>query len=122
LRIADDIEANVDVLKMLDTPRKARAALYPQTLHGLNAVIFGVAGAVSGSNADAAIEAILDIGQLAVLRKSDRAFAALPLRELATAGFEMLIERCLALGLAHLILNNGDYKSYVENRKALGLA
>lgn len=121
LRVADDIEANVDVLRMLDAPRKSRAALYPNTLHGLNAVMFGAAAAVSADNVDAAIETVLDIGRLAVLRKSDRALTALPLKELATAGFEMLIERCLALGLADRILKNPDYKSHVEDRRALGL-
>lgn len=121
LRVAEDIEANVDVLAMLAAPRKARAAMYPATLHGLNAVIFGVSASVTAGNADAAIETVLDIGRLGSLRKRDRAFAGLPLRELATAGFEMLIERCLALGLADRILKNPDYKAHVADREALGL-
>jgi SpoVK/Ycf46/Vps4 family AAA+-type ATPase len=122
LEVAEDIEANVDVLKMLDTSRRARAALYPATLHGLNAVIFGVAAAVRSTNVDACVETVLDIGALGTLRKQDRFFASMPLREIATAGFEMLIGRCLAAGLADRILQNPEYKSHVSARQGLGLA
>jgi SpoVK/Ycf46/Vps4 family AAA+-type ATPase len=121
LMVADDIQANVDVMQMLTETRRNRAALYPATLHGLNAVLFGVVASISAQNTDAAIETVLDIGKLSSLRKGERIFASLPLKELATAGFEMLVERCLTLGLADRILKNPDYSAYVADRKTLGL-
>ena len=121
IRMAEEIEVNVDVVRLLGTPHHERLALYPASLHGLNAVIFGIAGIVNADNIGAAIECTLGIGELEGAGTQGGQFAALPLRELATAGFEMLIERSFALGLAEHILDNPAYKKHIAMRKSLGL-
>ncbi|WP_460275523.1 ATP-binding protein [Celeribacter sp. ULVN23_4] len=121
IRMAEDIEANVDVVRLLSTPQHERPALYPASLHGLNAVIFGIAAVANADNIDAAIECILGIAELEGAGKRGGQFAALPLRELATAGFEMLIERSFALGLADRMLDNPSYKKHIAKRVSLGL-
>lgn len=118
LRIAEDIEANVDVMALLAAGKKQRAALYPASMHGLNAVIFGISSSVQAETLDAAVETVLGIGDLG---KRNKTFSALPLKEIATAGFEMLIERCFTLGLADQVLKNISYQEHVAAREEMGL-
>lgn len=122
LRVADDIEATVDIVALVAAKRGERGRLYPPSLHGLNALIFGLVGYVKPENAEAVIEVMLDIGELRDLVPDPVKVAGLPLRELATAGFEMLIERCLALDLADTILSHPAYLAHLERRAADGLA
>jgi len=65
---------------------------------------------------------MLDIAELREMVTDPPKAAGLPLRELATAGFEMLIERCLALDLADVILDHPAYLAHLERRAADGLA
>lgn len=122
LQVADDIEASVDIDALVASDRAERAVLYPTTLHGLNALIFGLAAYVNEGNASAVIESLLDVGELRKLRPDADGLKLLPLQELSTAGFEMLIERCLALGLAETILNHPAYAAHMAERRDLGLA
>ena len=122
LPVADDVEAGVKVDEMVRATRDERAAMYPETLHGLNALVFGLVGYASPSNFEAVVETLLDIGDLARRRPDAAAFRALPLAEIATSGFESLIGRALALGLADRLLAHPSYKAHTERRAALGLA
>jgi hypothetical protein len=45
--VADDIAASVHVQEMLEADPKGRLALYPQSLNGLNALVFGLVGAAN---------------------------------------------------------------------------
>jgi hypothetical protein len=45
----------------------------------------------------------------------------MPLAELTTYGFELLIRRGLDLGLAESFLESRAYRDYAEERQALGL-
>ncbi len=119
--VADEIAATVQVGVMLAAPRKDRVAMYPSSMHGLHALIHGLAGALSGDNAPAAIETLADVRHLARLR-TEPIFTRMPLAELTTHGFEMLIRRGLELGLQDAFLASPAYRDYAEERKAAGLA
>ncbi len=118
--IADDIAATVQVTQMLAADPKTRLSLYPQTLHGLRALVFGLVGLLDATTASAAIDILADLRRLDRLRP-EPAFQRLPLGELATWGFEMLIRKGLADGLADAFLNSPSYRDYAAEREALGL-
>ena len=121
LRAAEDIEATVNVEALAKSERKDRPALYPETLHGLNALVIGLAGYANEDTLDAVIECTLDIALLQRAKPKSAALKALPLRELATAGFEMIIEGALEKGLAEQILVHPAYKEHQARRSAEGL-
>ena len=119
--VADDVDATVQVDAMLAEPRRARAALYPATMHGLHALVHGLVGRLDAETAPAAIETMADLRDLARLRPED-GFARMPLAELTTHGFEMLIRKGLDLGLEEAFLASSAYRDYAAERKAAGLA
>ena len=119
--VADDVAATVQVGEMLALPRRERVARYPATMHGLHALIHGLVGALDPETAGPAIETLADVRRLADLRPED-GFARMPLAELTTHGFEMLIRRGLDLGLGDAFLASPAYREYAEERKAAGLA
>lgn len=118
--VADDIAATVQVTEMLSADPKARTAMYPATMHGLNALIYGLVGALGPTTAPDAIAIMADLRRLADLRP-EPAFRRMPLGELATYGFELLIRRGLDLGLGAAFVESRDYRAYAEERAALGL-
>ncbi len=118
--VADDIAATVQVTEMLAADGAARIAMYPATMHGLNALIFGLVGALKATTAGDAIAIMADLRRLAELRP-EPAFGRMPLGELATYGFEMLIRRGLELGLGPAFVESRAYLAYAEERAALGL-
>jgi len=119
--VADDIAASVRVDEMLAATRKDRAALYPSSMHGLHALVHGLVGAISAESATAAIETLADVRRLADLREEPE-FRRMPLAELTTHGFEMLIRRGLDLGLQDAFLASPAYRDYAAERKAAGIA
>jgi len=119
--VADDVAATVQVGEMLAHPRAERVAMYPVTMHGLHALIHGLVGALGPETVGAVIETMADVRELARLRPKD-AFARMPLAELTTHGFEMLIRKGLDLGLGDAFLASPAYRDYAEERKAAGLA
>jgi hypothetical protein len=114
--IADEIEASVQVAEMLETPRRDRAELYPATLHGLTALIYGLVGAVDERTLPAGIEILADMRHL-----DSPAFRALPLSELASFGFELLIGRALEKGWQEAFAHSDAYADYAREREAAGL-
>lgn len=121
MRAAEDIAATVNVAALVAAKRKDRPPLYPETLHGLNALIFGLAGYLNDDSIDAVIECTLDIALLQRAKPKAQALKALPLKELATAGFEMVIQSSLNKGLAQRILDHPAYQQHQATRKAQGL-
>jgi hypothetical protein len=119
--VADDIAATVQVGAMLEAGRETRLALYPATMHGLNALVYGLVGALEARTAPAAIEVMADIRTLGEFRP-EPVFKRLPLGELATYGFELLIRRGLEKGLGETFLASPAYRAYAEERRAMGLA
>jgi len=118
--VADDVATTVQIGEMLEADRAARLGLYPVTLHGLNALVYGLVGSLSAGNAETVIEVIADIPSLAE-RREEAAFRRLPLAELCTHGFEMLIRRGLDLGIGERFLAAPAYRAYAAERKAAGL-
>ncbi|MDT8857556.1 MoxR family ATPase [Paracoccaceae bacterium Fryx2] len=118
--IADDIAATVQVTEMLDLGPKARLPLYPVTMHGLTALIYGLIGIADARTLPGVIEIMAEIRHLSRLR-GDPALACLPLAELCTYGFETLIARALEKGLQAAFLTSPAYAAYAAERKAAGL-
>jgi SpoVK/Ycf46/Vps4 family AAA+-type ATPase len=121
LTVADDIAAAVSVEDLLRAPRAERAPLYPDTLHALNALVFGLVGATRAEALEAQMEALLDLRRLRALRPGDAALARLPLEELSVNGFEMLFAKALDMGLEDAILKSPAYRDYMDERAAIGL-
>jgi MoxR-like ATPase len=122
LPIADDVAATVRIDEMIGVGRDERLALYPTTLHGLNALVFGLVGYLNARNLEPVVETLLDIAGLAARRPDEPALRALPLAEMTTAGFEALIGRALAQGLADRLIAHPAYLAHAERRAELGLA
>jgi MoxR-like ATPase len=119
--VADDVAATVQVGEMLAHPRRERVAMYPATMHGLHALIHGLVGALGPETVGAVIETMADVRELGRLRPAD-GFTRMPLAELTTHGFEMLIRKGLDQGLGEAFLSSPAYRTYAEERKAAGLA
>jgi hypothetical protein len=111
--LADEIAATVQVAEMLATPRKDRGPLYPRSLHGLTALVYGLIGAVTKDTLPAAIEILADLRGLRDL--------GLPVSELASFGFELLITRALDRGWADVFATSAAYADYAAERQAAGL-
>jgi hypothetical protein len=118
--VADDIAASVHIGEMLMSDPKARLALYPHSLHGLNALVFGLVGAANSETMPAVIEALEELRHLAE-KRSEPAFAALPLAELCTFGFEMLMAKALKQELTEAFAKSPAYAAYAADRQAAGL-
>lgn len=114
--LAEDISANVKIDEMLARKRAERADLYPGTLHGLTALVYGLVGAVTLDTLPAAIEILADMRGLSGLAKR-----GLPINELASFGFELLIARAIESGLQEVFARSDAYAGYAAERRAAGL-
>lgn len=114
--LADEITATVHIAALLDTPRPDRAALYPRSLHGLTALVFGLTGAVTQDTLSAAIEILADLPAL-----DTATHGGLPLAELAGFGFELLIARAFDHGWQEAFATSAAYAAYAAERRAAGL-
>ena len=112
--VADDIAATVQIGLLLGTPRADRAPLYPRGLHGLTALAFGLVGGVTRDTLPAAIEILTDLPDLPDPQ-------GLPLSELASFGFELLIARALDQGWADAFATSDAYAQHAARRQAAGL-
>ncbi len=119
--IADDIAATVKVTEMVKAKREERIKMYPNSMHGLNAMVFGLLGMAEEANADAVIEIMVDLGRLKDLRPETPEFKQIPLKELSTHGFESLLGKLMDKGLHQIILDNPAFQDYTAEREALGL-
>ncbi|MCB6179279.1 MoxR family ATPase [Rhodobacter sp. Har01] len=113
--LADEIAATVQIDALLAAPRADRAALYPRTLHGLTALVYGLVGSVTEQTLPQAIEILAD------LRGLPGAPPGLPLADLASFGFELLIGRALDKGWQEAFATSDAYAGYAAERQAAGL-
>ncbi|WP_298836809.1 MoxR family ATPase [uncultured Roseobacter sp.] len=118
--VADDIAATVHIDALLSAADKDRPGHYPTTLHGLNAVVFGLVGAASEARMSPAIDAMEAIRHLDALRPG-QGFTALPLSELCSFGFEMLMARALREDTADAFAGSDAYARYAADRQSAGL-
>ena len=115
--IADDIAATVQAQAMLEERGAARLALYPANLHGMTALVYALVTLAEAENMGAVIEVMAGIGTLAEVRRGP-GDAGLPLGELVTYGFELLIERALANGWQEAFRTSEAYAAYLGTRAA----
>ncbi|MEM9736879.1 MAG: ATPase, partial [Pseudomonadota bacterium] len=118
--LADEIAASIHIEDLLAAEPGKRWALYPATLHGLNAVVFGLIGALEKSSVGPSVEVMEGIRHLGAHR-SEEAFSRMPLAELCTYGFELLIRKALDDGLGEQVLATAAYQAYAKDREAAGL-
>jgi hypothetical protein len=119
--VAAEIAATVAVDELLHAAPQERAALYPASMHGLTALVFGVVASADRASLPAAIEVMAGIRHLGRLR-TEPGFAGLPLAELCTYGFELLIGKALKAGWQDAFLASRAYADYAAERQAAGLA
>lgn len=119
--IADDIAATVKVAQMIKVKREERIEMFPASMHGLNAMVFGLLGMVDEKNAEAVIEIMVDLGKLKTLRPEQPLFQQMPLKEFSTHGFESLLGKLMDKGMHQTILENPAFIEYSAEREALGL-
>ncbi|WP_299028234.1 MoxR family ATPase [uncultured Sulfitobacter sp.] len=115
--IVDEIAATVSAQAMLEVRGAERLALYPTSLHGLTALVYAVVTLADKVTLPAAIEVMAGIGTLARDRP-DAAYTRLPLGELVTYGFELLIDKALAQGWQEAFRGSAAYGEYLEARAA----
>ncbi|MEW9920152.1 AAA family ATPase [Marimonas sp. MJW-29] len=119
--IAEDIAATVQATAMLEVEGLERLALYPASLHGLTALVYALVTLADERTLGAVIEVMAGIRELAG-KRDEAAFASLPLGELTTYGFELLIDRALANGWQEAFRTSDAYAAYAAEREAAGLA
>jgi MoxR-like ATPase len=118
--IADEIAAQAQVAEILEAIPRARTALYPATMHGLYGLIYGLVGVADAARVGDVAEVMAGMRALAQGPRGAE-FAALPMAELCTHGFEMLIAKALAAGFAEALLDVSAYADYAADRRAMGL-
>lgn len=114
--IVDDIAATVQAQAMLEERGAARLALYPASLHGLTALVYALVTLAQEETLPQVIEVMAGIATLAQERASPD-FARLPLGELATYGFELLIDKALAQGWQEVFRSSQAYADYMADRE-----
>ncbi|MBS1300735.1 AAA family ATPase [Loktanella sp. SALINAS62] len=111
--IARDIASTVQARTMIDAPAAERPDLYPRSLHGLTALTYAL---IALADRDTLPRVIDVMAGLTDLRDHDRRFAALPTQELATYGFELLIDRALAQGWQEAFRESASYSRYLSHK------
>lgn len=115
MAVADEIAALVAVDYLIATPRSRRAEFYPETLNGLVGLIYAVIARADAETMPAVIDILADLPGL-----RGEARRALPLAELASFGFELLIRKALNEGLAEAFRHSESYAAYAAERKEAG--
>lgn len=126
--VAEDIEATVQVAEMIKKPRKERMAMVPKTMYGLNAMVFGLVGALDQKNVLPIAEVLIDLADtkkfLESRTEADRKeFQKMPLKELATYGMETLMNNMQKdMKIVDTFIRSDSYAEYAKSRRDIGLA
>lgn len=112
--LEQEIAATVQVADMIAAAPRDRVALYPESLHGLTALVYALVTLAERDTLPEVIAIMAGIRHLADRRGGD--FARLPLAELTTHGMELLIERSLAQGWQEAFRDSAAYAAYVAER------
>jgi len=116
--IVDDIAATVQAGAMLEAKGAARDQMYPSSLHGLTALVYALVTLSDEATLPDVIDVMAGIGHLARTRATQE-FARLPLGELVTYGFELLIDKALANGWQEAFRTSQAYAEYLAEREAM---
>ncbi len=117
--IADEIAATVQLDAMLSAPTRERLPLYPASMHGLSALVYALINRADADRLPRIIEIMAELRELGARRGAP--FTAMPLGELCTHGFELLIRKALDAGWQDAFLTSPAYAAYAEDRRAAGL-
>jgi len=117
--IAEDIAATVQLEALLEAQAGNRLALYPSSLHGLTALVYALVTRADAARLPAIIEIMAELRALGAARGAP--FDAMPLAELGTHGFELLLARALDEGWQQAFLDSPAYAAYAAEREAAGL-
>lgn len=117
--IAQDIAATVQLDAMLQATLQERLSLYPASMHGLSALVYALVTRADARSLPRSIEIMAEIRTLGTARKAP--FSAMPLAELCTHGFELLIRKSLDHGWQDAFLTSAAYADYARERQAAGL-
>ena len=113
-----DIAASLRVDEMIAASPADRWALYPVSLHGLTALTYALIGAATRDTLPPVIALMAGIAQLSRHREGLR---GLPLAELCTHGFELLLQKALAEGWEDVFAASPDWQAYARARAEAGL-
>ena len=111
-QVAAEIEALVSLQEIIEAPKAKRAALYPTSINGLVGLIYALVAQAD----QATISDTIDI--MADLKSVDA--PGLPLAELTSFGFEILIRKAMSEGLAEAFRTSDAYRKYSEDRAEAG--
>jgi MoxR-like ATPase len=120
LLLVEELATTVQVADLLKAPKSKRPDLYPPTMTGLTALTYGLIGAANATTMPQVIEVMAELRHLPRLRP-DAPFARLPLAELTTHGFELLIQKALTHNLTEAFRTSPAYADYRAERQAQGL-
>lgn len=118
--VYDDIAARLRVDQMLAASPADRWAFYPATLPGLTALAYAMIGAAEPDVLPGVIAVMAGIGQVH-RHRDEPAFRALPLAELCTHGFELLLQKALDRGWEAAFAASPDWQAYARARAEAGL-
>jgi MoxR-like ATPase len=125
--VADDISATVKIDELIKAKPEDRAKMVPTKMHGLNAMIFGLVGALNEDTLEPIVEIlamVADTEKFIKQRSAEDAkdFKKMPLKELATFGMETIMAKALEnQALVAKFINLPGYHAYSEERRRLGL-
>lgn len=111
-QVAAEIDALVSLQELLDTPAAQRRTLYPTSINGVVGLIYALVAQVDKATIGDTIDIMAD------LRTIDA--PGLPLGEVTTFGFEILIRKAMAAGLAEAFRTSKAYQDYAQDRAASG--
>ncbi|MEM7519586.1 MAG: MoxR family ATPase [Pseudomonadota bacterium] len=119
--VAEEVSASVQATAMLEAEGRERLALYPTSLHGMTALVYALIALADETTMTAVIDVLAEVRKLPA-RRPQAEFAGLPLGEMTTYGFELLIEKALAHNLQEAFRTSKSYSEYLEEREAAGSA
>ncbi len=118
--IADDIATSVQATALLETSGDERTALFPASLYGLTALVYALISLADADTVPTVIDVMAEIRTLGSGRPEPE-FTRLPLGELCTYGFELLIEKALDRGWQEAFRQSSTYAAYAAERHQSGL-
>ncbi len=111
-QVAEELDALVTIDEMIAAPASARALMYPRTINGLVGLIYALVAQARDDTIAPTIEIMADIAEVDA--------PGLPLAELRAFGFEILIRKAMAAGLAEAFRDSGAYARYAAERAGTG--
>jgi MoxR-like ATPase len=115
-----DIAASVRVDEMIAAKPADRWALYPTSLHGLTALTYALIGAAEVDTIAPVIGLMAGVGTLH-RHRDDAVLRTLPLAELCTHGFELLLQKALDRGWETQFAASPDWQAYQKARAEAGM-